>query len=133
MENRATVIYLLNGLKRIVMTDLELFECAQSVYDFLVDDIDINLNITFNSFMNIPSFSKMNEILKKYDFGSEEYISDSDIIVFTLVLNSKFKIYDQNNLRNLLKENSKNFFSTTKSHDFYRTIIRDLKLKICLS
>lgn len=43
------------------MTDLELLECAQSVYEFLIDDEDINLNKSFNSFMEFHTFKKMNE------------------------------------------------------------------------
>jgi hypothetical protein len=113
------------------MTDLELLECAQSVYDFLIDDVDIKLNLTFNSFMQIPTFSKMNETLVKYHFCKKSRVAD--MTNFTLVLNYRWKIYEQNDFCKLLEINPKHFFSTTKSHDFYRIIIRDLKLKLCLS
>ena len=107
------------------MNDLELIECMQSVYDFLIDDNDIRLNKSFNSFMEIPVFRKMNETLEKCGFR--------DMTVFTLVLNSKWKIYDQGEFRLLLRNRPRDFFSSTKSHDFYRTVIRDLKLSLCLS
>ena len=48
------------------MTDLELLECTQSLYDFLIDDNDIEKNKSHNSFMEIPSFKKMNETLRLY-------------------------------------------------------------------
>jgi len=111
------------------MTDLELLECAQSVYDFIIDGTKhgaaIRLNKSFNSFMEVPVFKKMNETLVKYDFA--------DMVLFTLTLNSKWKIYEQNDFRKLLRSSPKDFFSSTKSHDFYRTILRDLKLKQCLN
>ena len=113
------------------MTDLELLECAQSVYDFLIDDTDIKLNKSFSSFNEIPVFKKMNETLVKYDFVKNSDVAD--IVLFTLTLNSKWKIYEQNDFRKLLRTSPKDFFSSTKSHDFYRTILRDLKLKLCLN
>ena len=114
------------------MTDLELLECAQSVYDFLIDDTDdtdIRLNKSFSSFNEIPVFKKMNETLVKYDFVKDSGVAD--MILFTLTLNSKWKIYEQNDFRKLLRNNPKDFFSSIKSHDFYRIILRDLKLKLC--
>jgi hypothetical protein len=112
------------------MTDLELLECVQSVYDFLIDDTDIRLNKSFSSFNEIPVFKKMNEILVKYDF---EDSGVADMILFTLTINGVFRIYEQNDFRESMRNNPKNFFSSTKSHDFYRIILRDLKLKLCLN
>lgn len=109
------------------MIDLELLECAQSVYDFLTDDIDIRLNLSFD---RVGLINRMNEVLIRNGFGEKEC---GDMILFTLVINSKWKIYDQGEFRILLRNNPKDFFSSTKSHDFYRTIIRDLKLSLCLS
>lgn len=112
------------------MTDLELLECAQSVYDFLIDDTDIRLNKSFSSFNEIPVFKKMNETLVKYDF---EDSGVADMILFTLTLNGLYKMYEQNYFRKSIRNNPKDFFSSTKSHDFYRIILRDLKLKLCLN
>ncbi len=113
------------------MTDLELLECAQSVYDFLIDDTDIRLNKSYNSFMEVPAFKNMNYTLIKYEFTKHSGVAD--MVLFTLTLNGLYKIYDQNDFRELLRNRPKDFFSTTKSHDFYRTILRELKLNLCLS
>jgi hypothetical protein len=107
------------------MTDLDLLECAQSVYDFLIDDTDIRLNKSFSSFNEIPAFKKMNETLVKYDFVKNSGVGD--MILFTLTLNSLYKIYEQNDFRKLMKTSPKDFFSST-THEFYKTILRDLKL-----
>lgn len=113
------------------MTDLELLECTQSVYDFLIDDTDIKLNKSFNSFMEISAFKNMNDTLIKYGFGNE-WRETADMILFTLTINGVFRIYEQNDFRESMRNNPKDFFSSTKSHDFYRIILRDLKLKLYL-
>jgi hypothetical protein len=116
------------------MTDLELLECAQSVYDFLIDDTDIKLNRSYDSLTEIPVFKKMNETLLKYDFGSGTPQGQGlNMILFTLTLNGLYKIYEKNDFRKLIRTSPKDFFSSTKSHDFYRIILRDLKLKLCLN
>ena len=112
------------------MTNLELIECTQSVYDFLIDDTDIRLNKSYDSLMEIPAFKKMNQTLIKYEFL--KYSDVGDMVLFTLTLNGLFKIYDQNDFRKLLRDTPRSFFSSTKSHDFYRTILRELKLKLYL-
>jgi len=114
------------------MTDIELLECTQSVYDFLIDDTDtdIRLNKSYNSFMEIPAFKKMNDTLIRYEFTKHSDVAD--MFLLTLTLNGLYKIYDQNDFRKLLRDKPKDFFSSTKSHDFYRTILRDLKLKLYL-
>jgi hypothetical protein len=112
------------------MTDIELLECAQSVYDFLIDDTDIKLNKSFNSFMEITAFNNMNDTLVKYEFTKHSGVAD--MVLFTLTLNGLCKIYDQNDFRKLLRDTPKDFFSTTKSHDFYRTVLRELKLNLYL-
>ena len=104
------------------MTDLELLECVQSVYDFIIDDTDTS---GFRSFSDIPVNEKMNETLSKYGFTN-------DISVFTIILNNKFKIYEEFSFRSYLRNKPRDFFSSTNSHDFYRTIIRELKLNLCL-
>jgi hypothetical protein len=112
------------------MSDLELLECAQSVYDFLIDDTDIRSNKSFNSFMEIPAFKKMNDTLIKYEFVKHSGVAD--MILFTLTLNGVYKIYQQNDFRKLLRDTPKDFFSSTRSHDFYRAILRELKLQLTL-
>ena len=127
------------------MTDLELLECTQSVYDFLIDDTDISSIVSaggvryksFSSFNEIPAFKKMNETLVKYDFVKDSGVAD--MILFTLTLNDLYKIYEQNDLRKLMKTSPKDFFSTNQqvvlvttlaAHEFYKAILRDLKLKL---
>jgi len=83
-------------LKKIVINfDIELLECTQSVYDFLIDDTDIRLNKSYNSFMEIPAFKKMNDTLIKYDFGNE-WRETADVVLLTSTLNGVWKIYEQN-------------------------------------
>ena len=115
-----------------MVIDLEkLLECAQSVYDFLIDDTDIRLNKSYNSFMEIPAFKKMNDTLIKYEFA--KYSDVADMVLLTLTLNGLYKIYDQNDFRKLLRDTPKDFFSSTKSQDFYRTVLRELKLNLYLN
>ena len=90
------------------MTDLELLECAQSVYDFLIDDTDIRSNMSFSSFNEIPVFKKMNETLVKYDFVENSDVAD--MVLFTLTINGLFRIYEQNDFRKLIRTSPKDFF-----------------------
>jgi hypothetical protein len=113
------------------MTDLELLECAQSVYEFLIDDEDINLNKSFNSFMEFHTFKKMNETLTRYGCCKENGVVD--MVGFTTMLNNRFKLYDIDIFEERMINDPKSFFSTTISHNFYRTILRELKLNLCLS
>ena len=110
------------------MTDLELLECTQSVYDFLIDDTDIKLNKSHNSFMEIPAFNNMNDTLVKYEFTKNSGVAD--MVLFTLTLNGLYKIYDQDDFRKLLRDSPKDFFSTKESHNFFKTILRQLKVNI---
>ena len=110
------------------MTDLELLECTQSVYDFLIDDNDIEKNKSFNSFMEIPSFKKMNETLVKYEFVHGQ----KNMVLFTLTLNDVYEIYDQNDFRQLLRNRPKDFFSSKECHNFFKTILRQLKVNLTL-
>jgi hypothetical protein len=110
------------------MTDLELLECTQSLYDFLIDDNDIEKNKSFNSFMEIPSFKKMNETLVKYEFVHGQ----KNMVLFTLTLNDVYKIYDQNDFRQLLRNRPKDFFSSKECHNFFKTILRQLKVNLTL-
>jgi hypothetical protein len=110
------------------MTDLELLECTQSLYDFLIDDNDIEKNKSFNSFMEIPSFKKMNETLVKYEFVHGQ----KNMVLFTLTLNDVYEIYDQNDFRQLLRNRPKDFFSSKECHNFFKTILRQLKVNLTL-
>jgi hypothetical protein len=78
--------------------------------------------------MEITSFKKMNDTLVKYEFAKHSGVAD--MVLFTLTLNGVYKIYEQNDFRKLLRDTPKDFFSSTKSHDFYRTVLRDLKLSL---
>jgi hypothetical protein len=113
------------------MTDLELLECTQSIYDFLLDDVVVNgPNRSFNSFMEIESFIKMNETLIKYNFCKGSGVSD--MVGFTSMLNNEFEIYDDDIFKERMANDPKSFFSTTKSHEFYKIILRELKIKLYL-
>ena len=110
------------------MSDLELLECTQSLYDFLIDDNDIEKNKSHNSFMEIPSFKKMNETLVKYEFVHGQ----KNMVLFTLTLNDVYKIYEQNDFRQLLRNRPKDFFSSKECHNFFKTILRQLKVNLTL-
>jgi hypothetical protein len=110
------------------MSDSELLECTQSVYDFLIDDNDIRLNKSHNSFMEIPSFKKMNETLVKYEFVHGQ----KNMVLFTLTLNDVYKIYEQNDFRQLLRNRPRDFFSSKECHNFFKTILRQLKVNLIL-
>ena len=100
------------------MSESEIIECSQVIYDFIQDETDISL---FNNFNDIPIQKKMNETLRKYN---------TDIIPFTEYINKEYNIYPDPFWKNF---SAREFFSTTKALDFYKTILRDLKLKSCLS
>lgn len=113
------------------MTNIELLECAQSVYDFLIDDTYIILNKSFNSFMEIQSFKKMNDTLVNYNFCKESEISD--MVGFTTMLNNRFKLYDVDIFEERMINDPKAFLSNKKSQEFYKTILRELKLNLYLN
>lgn len=95
------------------LNDIEILECAQCIYNFLIDDVDYT---SYKSISDIPSFRDMENTLDKYN---------TDMIPFTHFLNCKYQISSK------LWENSPREFFTTKSHNFYKSIIRKLKL-LCL-
>lgn len=55
------------------------------------------------------------------------------MVGFTTMLNNRFKVYDIDIFEERMRNDPKSFFSTTISHNFYRTILRELKLNLCLS
>lgn len=86
-------------------------DCCVAILEFLIDDSD---HRNFNNFNDIPKFKRMNEVLG---------INKTDMIPFTDYINSKY----YNNSYNL--EDIKGFFRTEKSHNFYKRLIRYLKLE----
>ncbi len=105
---------MVNNLDKL--KDIEILECAQVILNFLTDDTDRS---KFSSFNEITSFQNMNIVLKKYN---------TDMTPFTFYLNSKYRMNEK-----LWDKSPKEFFSSKKGHDFYKMVIRDLKLKLCLS
>jgi hypothetical protein len=111
------------------MKDKEILECAESVYEFLLDDSTKKYSRQMilkrmSSFEDIPAFSNMMKTLKKYD---------TEMIPFTMYLNDKYNIHESWLFNTILTTSPKEFFSTTKAKDFYKIIIRELKLNLCLS
>ncbi len=68
----------------------------------------------------------MNKTLEKFGFHY-------DYPSFTLYLNEKFKIYDHEDFCDLIENDPRGFFSTIDCRNFYKTILRDLKVELCLS
>jgi hypothetical protein len=73
----------------------------------------------FTSFSEHPPFINMRSYLKVYDH---------DMISFTNYLNYKYIGEER-----LWKNSAREFFATTKSRTFYKTIVRNHKLELCLS
>jgi len=99
------------------MKDKEILECAESVYEHLIDDTSPK---NYSSFENIPAFSNMMKTLKKYN---------TDMVPFTMYLND---IHESCLFNSILTKSPKEFFSTTKAKDFYKSIIRNLKIELLL-
>jgi hypothetical protein len=100
-------------------SDSEILECSQAVYNFLIiDELDL-INVV-GSYNKLPHYKEMLDILKKYHMG--------DMISFTHYLNDKYRILE----KPLWTGNAKSFFSNAKSHNFYKRVIRNLKLKLIL-
>ena len=111
------------------MKDKEILECAESVYEFLLDDSTKNYSHQMilkrmSSFEDIPTLSNMMKTLRNYNI---------DMVEFTMYLNDKYNIHESCLFDSILTKSPKEFFSTTKAKDFYKIIIRELKLNLCLS
>jgi uncharacterized pyridoxamine 5'-phosphate oxidase family protein len=111
------------------MKDKEILECAESVYEFLLDDSTKKYSRQMilkrmSSFEDIPALSNMMKTLRKYNI---------DMVEFTMYLNDKYNIHESCLFDSILTKSPKEFFSTTKAKDFYKIIIRELKLNLCLS
>jgi hypothetical protein len=103
------------------MTDLEILECCQSIINFLEEDTELSNIYGFDT----PSNIKMIDTLTKYKFGvfDDKLIHLSPMADFSIKINQKYKIHDK-----LWDKNSKEFVSTQKGKDFFKQIIRELKL-----
>lgn len=99
------------------MKDEEILECCQSVYDFLTDDITEKEIKKYTSFHHIPKYDNMIKTINKYNLG--------DMISFTKMLNHQ---YMGSGLM-LWEDSAREFFGTERGKNFYRLILRDLKLK----
>ena len=84
-----------------------------------LDDDTFDTTKGFESFSEHKPFSNMESYLKVYDH---------DMISFTHYLNYKYIGEER-----LWENSAREFFSTTKSRIFYKTIIRNHKLELCLS
>jgi len=80
--------------------------------------------------MEFSTFMKMIETLTRYRCCKENGVAD--MVGFTIMLNNRFKLYDIDIFEERMRNDTKPFFSTTISHNFYRTILRELKLNLCL-
>jgi len=100
------------------MKSEDVLECAESVYQFLLDDTSPK---NYSSFEDIPAFSNMTKTLKKHN---------TDMVPFTMYLNGKYHIHESWLFDIILTKSPKEFFSTTKAKDFYKSIIRNLKIEL---
>ena len=82
-----------------------------------LDDDMMGMNVSVSCFLEHPPFKDMHEYLQ-----SKEH----DMISFTNYINKKYKIQTEP----LWEDTAKEFFATTKSRKFYKTIIRTLKLEL---
>ena len=85
-------------------------KCAESVLNFLLEG-------ETEGIISIPT-----PMQKKMDDGENK----TDMLPFTQYLNHKYKIYDGL----LWSYSAKEFFSTTKAVNFYRKLIRKLKIDL---
>lgn len=85
-----------------MMSDLDILECSQAVYNFLIIDEWHLINVV-GGFNKLPHYKEMLEVLETYKMG--------DMISFTHYLNDRYKkkIYTQK----LLSKFS-NFFKNIK-------------------
>jgi len=88
------------------MKDSEVLECAESVYQFLLDDSSPK---NYSSFENIPAFFNMTKTLKKHNI---------DMVPFTVYLNNRYNIHESWLFDVLMKNSPKEFFLHNKSKGF---------------
>lgn len=93
-----------------------ILECSQSVLNFLIKDSD-GIKDGIISLVFLPHYEDAFRVIEKYKMG--------DLTSFTKYLNKRYKIMREP----IWKYTARDFFSTDTSKDFYKVIIRDLKLK----
>ena len=100
------------------MKNSEILECCEAVVEFLENEnVDWRgRNLSFSVVTMTPEYHKMIEVIRKYEMG--------DMISFTKYLNNKYKIYPDP----LWEATAKEFFATDKGINFYKTIVRDIKI-----
>ena len=103
-----------------MMSDLDILECSQAVYNFLIIDEWHLINVV-GGFNKLPHYKEMLEVLETYKMG--------DMISFTHYLNDRYKISSD---ELWVPGYAKTFFSTEKSHNFYKQIIRNLKINLLI-
>ena len=94
---------------------LEELKCCELVLTHLLDE-----SYPVSNFADHPPFKAM------WDYLSER---EHDMISFTEYMNDKYHIQEKPLWVNTAKE----FYATTRSRIFYKTIIRNHKLELCLS
>lgn len=88
-------------------------KCAETVLNFLLEDQPQDKM----PILPTPMQKKMDDMLGE---------NNTDMLPFTQYLNHKYKIYDGL----LWSYSAKEFFSTTKAVNFYRKVIRKLKIDL---
>lgn len=83
-----------------------------------LDDESFDISNGFGDFNEHSPFKEMQEYLKS---------KGHDMISFTNYINEKYKIQKE---PPLWEYTAKEFYATTKSRNFYKTIIRTLKLEL---
>lgn len=105
------------------MTDLEILECCQSVLDFLEEDPSEE-EFEQHGF-NTPMNSKMDKVLRDHGYTQPGLMHTMPMVAFCMELNQEYKIHDR-----LWDKEPREFFSTIKSRNFLKQIMRELKLNI---
>lgn len=82
-----------------------------------LDDDMMDMNVSVKTFLEHLPFKDMHEYL---------HSKGHDMISFTNYINKKYKIQTEP----LWEYTAKEFYATTKSRIFYKTIIRTLKLEL---
>lgn len=102
------------------MKDKNLLQCCQSILNFLEEE--------YNGQIPTPMQKVMDEVLVSNGWGDGKFGFGGNMIGFTEFLNNIFQlgytIEDEN-------KNMKPFFNN-HSRQFYKGIIRDLKIKLLL-
>lgn len=113
------------------MTDETLLECCQSILDFLQEEVDSDtailacVKLPHRVLFPTPKQKIMNKVLFRNGWGDQD---NGDMTGFTEYLNNVFSMgYQMKN-----EKGYKNFFEN-QSRQFYKHILRNLKLKQLLN